>query len=153
MKGRSCAARNDSMRPILRAKFSASSGKGALPITTNMPMPERMTASRSLGLYRILRSWVRRAKRGTVTSAELRRLREEFETAAAALQALVRRANQLEREVAALVNEAYGLSPDEIELLWRTAPPRMPIEPPPPAGDDPAPSPHGLHSIAVRAEH
>ena len=40
----------------------------------------------------------------------------------------------LERRLADLVNEAYGLTPEEVDLMWRTAPPRMPI-------DRPAPSP------------
>lgn len=34
----------------------------------------------------------------------------------------------LERQLAGLVNRAYGLSEDDIALLWRTAPPRMPID-------------------------
>jgi hypothetical protein len=37
---------------------------------------------------------------------------------------------QLERTLSDLVNQAYGLTPAEIELLWKTAPPRMPIPPP-----------------------
>jgi hypothetical protein len=32
-----------------------------------------------------------------------------------------------ERRISDLVNQAYGLSDEEIDLLWRTAPPRMPI--------------------------
>ena len=28
-----------------------------------------------------------------------------------------------------LVNEAYGLTPDEVRLMWATAPPRMPLAP------------------------
>jgi hypothetical protein len=32
-----------------------------------------------------------------------------------------------ERRISDLVNEAYRLTDEEIELLWRTAPPRMPI--------------------------
>lgn len=32
-----------------------------------------------------------------------------------------------EKRIAALVNQAYGLSAEEIELMWKTAPPRMPI--------------------------
>jgi hypothetical protein len=36
----------------------------------------------------------------------------------------------LERTLSDLVNQAYGLTPVEIELLWKTAPPRMPIPPP-----------------------
>ena len=37
---------------------------------------------------------------------------------------------RLEAEVAELVNAAYGLTAEEIALLWRTAPPRMPCEAP-----------------------
>ena len=33
----------------------------------------------------------------------------------------------LERRLSDLVNAAYSLTPEEIELLWRTAPPRMPV--------------------------
>ena len=36
---------------------------------------------------------------------------------------------QLERQLNDLVNQAYGLSPDEVALLWQTAPPRMPFSP------------------------
>lgn len=36
------------------------------------------------------------------------------------------RLRTLEQRIAELVNRAYGLSADDIELLWRTAPPRMP---------------------------
>jgi len=34
---------------------------------------------------------------------------------------------KLELTVSDLVNQAYGLTPTEAELLWKTAPPRMPI--------------------------
>jgi hypothetical protein len=36
---------------------------------------------------------------------------------------------QLERQLSDFVNEAYGLTPDEVALLWETAPPRMPFMP------------------------
>ena len=36
----------------------------------------------------------------------------------------------MERTLSHLVNQAYALNPGEIELLWKTAPPRMPIPPP-----------------------
>jgi len=29
----------------------------------------------------------------------------------------------------ALVNTAYDLTPEEMALMWRTAPPRMPLDP------------------------
>jgi hypothetical protein len=35
----------------------------------------------------------------------------------------------LERKLPDLVNAAYGLTPDEVALMWRTAPPRMPLDP------------------------
>jgi hypothetical protein len=38
---------------------------------------------------------------------------------------------KLERTLIDLVNQAYGLTPAEIDLMWKTAPPRMPIPPPP----------------------
>jgi hypothetical protein len=37
------------------------------------------------------------------------------------------RALVMERRLADLVNRAYGLTPGEVELLWATAPPRMPV--------------------------
>jgi hypothetical protein len=33
----------------------------------------------------------------------------------------------LERRLADLVNTVYGLTPEEVDLLWWTAPPRMPV--------------------------
>ncbi len=35
----------------------------------------------------------------------------------------------LERTLSDLVNDAYGLSPEEVQLMWQTAPPRMPFTP------------------------
>ena len=35
----------------------------------------------------------------------------------------------LERRLSDIVNDAYGLTPDEVALMWRTAPPRMPFTP------------------------
>ena len=49
----------------------------------------------------------------------------------APLQTLAAESRQLEQTVSDLVNQAYGLTPDEIALLWQTAPPRMPIDAPP----------------------
>jgi hypothetical protein len=46
------------------------------------------------------------------------------------LQALAAEARGLERQVAELVHAAYGLTPEEVVLMWKTAPPRMPGEPP-----------------------
>jgi hypothetical protein len=34
---------------------------------------------------------------------------------------------RLEHALSKLVNQAYSLTPAEIELMWKTAPPRMPV--------------------------
>ncbi|RZM83077.1 class I SAM-dependent DNA methyltransferase [Leptolyngbya iicbica LK] len=36
----------------------------------------------------------------------------------------------LEHRISDLVNQAYGLTPEEIDLMWKTAPPRMPFNRP-----------------------
>jgi hypothetical protein len=36
---------------------------------------------------------------------------------------------QRERAISDLVNAAYGLTAEEVALMWRTAPPRMPLDP------------------------
>ena len=36
----------------------------------------------------------------------------------------------LKNEIGNLVNEAYGLTPEEVALMWQTAPPRMPVAAP-----------------------
>lgn len=36
----------------------------------------------------------------------------------------------LEHRTSDLVNQAYGLTPEEIDLMWKTAPPRMPFSRP-----------------------
>jgi hypothetical protein len=45
------------------------------------------------------------------------------------VQARRAEAAALERRLADLVNEAYGLTAEEVALLWQTAPPRMPVGP------------------------
>jgi hypothetical protein len=46
----------------------------------------------------------------------------------------------LETKLSDLVNEAYGLTPQDVDLMWRTAPPRMPF------------TPAGLTSVVESAE-
>ena len=64
---------------------------------------------------------------GKLKPADLKYLREVYDEAAAPLQDHRRRAQTMELRLADLVNRAYGLTPDEVELLWATAPPRMPV--------------------------
>jgi hypothetical protein len=44
----------------------------------------------------------------------------------------------LERRLSDLVNQAYGLTPEEVALMWATAPPRMPLTPYNPPEGEPA---------------
>lgn len=70
-------------------------------------------------------------KRQGLTPTQLRQLRDAFaETAEPARQARVELAAH-ERSLAAMVERAYGLTDEEVALMWRTAPPRMPLSPPP----------------------
>lgn len=61
-----------------------------------------------------------------LTPATLRALREGYAETATPLHAGMAEAATLERRLSALVNAAYGLTPEEDALLWETAPPRMP---------------------------
>ncbi len=71
-----------------------------------------------------------RGKQKPLTVAGLKALKEEHTRSIAPLQALAGEARRLEEQVAELVNDAYGLTAEEIALMWRTAPPRMPGESP-----------------------
>ncbi|HEU5116352.1 MAG TPA: DNA methyltransferase [Isosphaeraceae bacterium] len=68
-----------------------------------------------------------RGKKKPLSLAAFRSLREEHERTIVPTQALAREALILEHQVNDLVNEAYGLTPEEVNLIWETAPPRMPI--------------------------
>lgn len=72
---------------------------------------------------------------GKLTPAGLTSLREAWADTEPGVQLRRAEMQQLEGELSRLVNRAYGLTPGEEALLWRTAPPRMPI--PPPAAETP----------------
>ena len=57
-------------------------------------------------------------------------LLSQFQLLSTPARALAAETLKLERTFSDLVAQAYGLTPAELELLWKTAPPRMP---PPPA--------------------
>jgi hypothetical protein len=64
---------------------------------------------------------------GKLKPADLKYLRELYDENAVPIQERRRRALAMEQRLADLVNRAYGLTPAEVELLWATAPPRMPV--------------------------
>lgn len=67
---------------------------------------------------------------GKLTPASLKALRNGYAEQVAPVQQQKAEAATLERALSDLVNAAYGLTPEEIALLWATDPPRMPLSPP-----------------------
>jgi Eco57I restriction-modification methylase/TaqI-like C-terminal specificity domain len=70
-----------------------------------------------------------RGARKPLSAAAVQAVREEYAQTVQPMQAALREAEGLEWRLSDLVNEAYGLTPDEVRLMWATAPPRMPLVP------------------------
>ena len=68
-----------------------------------------------------------RGRKLPLTAAGLQTLRQEYTQTIEPSRLLSAEALGLERTLAHLVNQAYALTPEESNLLWATAPPRMPI--------------------------
>ena len=73
-----------------------------------------------------------RGKKHPLSAAALKALRDEDARTLEPARRLQAEALTLENQLSDLVNAAYGLTPEEVKLMWDTAPPRMPI--PRPAG-------------------
>jgi hypothetical protein len=71
-----------------------------------------------------------RGKKLPLTAAGVHALRDEYTRTIEPARALAAETLTLERTLSDLVNQAYALTPAQIDLLWKTAPPRMPISPP-----------------------
>ncbi|MEQ1651810.1 MAG: hypothetical protein ABL897_04920, partial [Hyphomicrobium sp.] len=69
-------------------------------------------------------------RRQSLTPTQLRQLRDAFADTAEPARAARRELLAHERALAAMVERAYGLTSEEVALMWRTAPPRMPLPPP-----------------------
>lgn len=68
-------------------------------------------------------------KRRKLTSSEIAELKREHAATIEPARQARAQIFALERQLSDLVNEAYGLTPEEVDLMWRTAPPRMPFTP------------------------
>jgi SAM-dependent methyltransferase len=71
-----------------------------------------------------------RGKKQPLTAAGVQGLRAEYIRSIEPARALAAETLKLERTLSDLVNQAYAVTPAEIDLMWKTAPPRMPIPPP-----------------------
>ena len=65
--------------------------------------------------------------RVAMTPAALHDLRNGYTARVIPLRDSAAEARALEGRISDLVNDAYGLTQAEVEVLWRTAPPRMPL--------------------------
>ncbi len=65
--------------------------------------------------------------KGGIKPAAQKELRQIHAEESQAIEERKRTLLLLERRLSKLVNSAYGLSPEDVELLWATAPPRMPV--------------------------
>jgi hypothetical protein len=74
--------------------------------------------------------WLRVESPGEERMQEAKALRDEYTRTIEPARALAAETLTLERTLSDLVNQAYALTPAEINLIWQTAPPRMPIPPP-----------------------
>jgi hypothetical protein len=63
------------------------------------------------------------------SAAEIARLKQEYAGTLIPARDAAADILALERKLSDLVNAAYGLTLDEVALMWRTAPPRMPLDP------------------------
>jgi hypothetical protein len=70
-----------------------------------------------------------RSVRVPLSAAAVQAIHEEYAKTVQPIQGALRQAAQLERRLSEMINEAYGLTPDEVRLMWNTAPPRMPLMP------------------------
>jgi hypothetical protein len=70
-----------------------------------------------------------RGKKKPFTAAALQNLQDEYVRSIDHMRKLAGEALVLERQLGDVVNEAYHLTPQEVTLMWQSAPPRMPFRP------------------------
>jgi hypothetical protein len=63
------------------------------------------------------------------TAAEIAELKREHAKTIEPMRKARMKICTAEQKLSDLVNAAYGLTPDEVALMWKTAPPRMPFTP------------------------
>jgi hypothetical protein len=113
------AARADGVQAVLdwlRAEFGVAKATNKLAGLAELSAHDFLAEVRKI-----------RGRSATLSVADVKRLNEAYAAAVLPLHANAREADHLERRASDLVNAAYGLTPDDVALLWATAPPRMPF--------------------------
>ena len=67
-----------------------------------------------------------RSEKSPLTSIQLKAIRDEFSNSIESLVATINDIQKLENKVSWIVHEAYGLTAEDLDLMQKTAPPRMP---------------------------
>lgn len=106
----------------LRLEFSVETPGRALDEPETLSSDEFVTA-------------VRAAKKRPLTAIEIGRLQQEYRASVEPARLAAAHAAQLDRRLSHAVNAAYGLTPEDVHLMWRTAPPRMPGGPQTPSAN------------------
>jgi len=91
-------------------------------------LPTKLTEATRLNADAFLAA-VRSAipKKTGLSAAQIARLRKEHADTIEPARLAASQALAQERQLSDLVNTAYGLTADELQLMWDTAPPRMPF--------------------------
>lgn len=92
--------------------------------TRTLAEPHRLDAD---GFVAAVRSALPKSRKWS--AAEIARLKAEHAETLTPAIAAAGEILAIERRLSDLVNAAYGLTPEEVALMWRTAPPRMPLDP------------------------
>jgi len=69
------------------------------------------------------------ARRYRLTARDIADSKKEHSVTVEPPREARRRIFTLERQISGLAHSAYGLTAEEVALLWATAPPRMPVTP------------------------
>jgi hypothetical protein len=102
----------------LRHRFNTEKPKGRLLSPVSLDSDNFITACTEL-----------LPRRQAPTATEIGELKREYRDTIEPARLLRGEIFLLEQRLSDIVNEAYGLTPDEVALMWRTAPPRMPFTP------------------------
>ncbi len=69
-------------------------------------------------------------KRRKLSPGEVKHLRQAWTEVVRPIRESQAERDRLERRLSDLVNQSYGLTPEEVAVMWETAPPRMPLSAP-----------------------
>jgi hypothetical protein len=96
---------------------------------------QNLEAFAELGAEEFVREVRKRRPRaaGRLGPRDLTALTDAYHEYAPRVRRIEAEMEALETRLAEIVYDAYGLTRDDVDLLWRTAPPRMPGKPPTPA--------------------